>query len=119
MARAKIRRNRRSTDIADAIVAEWYRILPEGPVDGVIPDPLPMDSNALTGAFNQIIATVDEQGNDVRCQAVPDEFGKPFKIAVPLPPREVTTRQQLLTYLEDNDDFRQGMGSAVLFGCGR
>lgn len=112
VARARVKADRRNTDIADAIIAEWYRILPDAPISQADLDLRSMDANSLTAAFNQII-----EGN--RCQAVLDEANKPLIIAVPRFPPEVTTRKQLLDYLAKNDDFRQGMGAAVLFGCGR
>jgi hypothetical protein len=108
MARARVKRDRKNTDIADAIIAEWYRILPDPNETST----RTMDANALTAAFNRII---DNQ----RCQAILDEKDKPIKIVVPLPPPQVTNREQLLNYLMENDDFRQGMAAAVLFGCGR
>jgi hypothetical protein len=108
MARGKIKHDHRSTDIADAIIAEWYRILPPR---GSAAGPMTMDASALTAAFNQILG-------EPRCQAVIDTADM-INIAVPLPPKEVTSREELLDYLEKNDEFRQGMGSAVLFGCGR
>jgi len=107
MARARVKQGHRSTEIADAIIAEWYRTLPPRGVSGQ----LPMDANALTAAFSEIV--------DARCEAVLDIAGHPLKIVVPLPPANVTSREDLIDYLRKNDDFRQGMGAAVLFGCGR
>jgi hypothetical protein len=66
-----------------------------------------MDANALTSAFNDIL--------DAPCEAVID--GDPIKIVVPLPP--VKTRKQLQTYIANNTDFLVGMGTAVIFGCGK
>ncbi len=107
MARGKVRPGRVSSELADVIVGEWFRILPDT-ADGSFKE---MDLNAVTAAFNLIL------GDDSRCQAIPDEEGKPIKIVVPLPPKK--TRAELETYLKNNSDFRQGMGAAVLFGCGR
>jgi len=104
MARARPKPNRRLTEIADAILAEWYRVLPD--TSGT---PLTMDMDALTAAFNEVL--------DTPCQAIPDEVGKPIKIVVPLPP--VDSRAKLNTYIAQNDDFLVGMGAAVIFGCGK
>jgi len=103
MARARPKPNRRLTEIADAILAEWYRVLP--PVSGGTI--LTMDMDALTAAFNEVL--------DTPCQAIPD--GDPIKIVVPLPP--VDSRAKLNAYIAQNDDFLVGMGAAVIFGCGK
>jgi hypothetical protein len=105
MARARAKRNRKLTEIADTILAEWYRVLPE--TSG--PAPLQMDAFALTAAFNEIL--------DTSCQAIVDEPGQPIKIVVPLPP--VDSRLSLDDYIRRNGDFAAGMGAAVIFGCGR
>ena len=110
MARGRIKQGRYSTEIADAILAEWYRILPPASAPGAA---VQMDANSLTAAINSILDPAD------RCQVILDEPGQPIKIVVPLPPSTVTTREQLVDYIKNNDDFRQGMGAAVLFGCGR
>ncbi|MGE0237174.1 MAG: hypothetical protein AB7S59_00520 [Parvibaculaceae bacterium] len=70
-----------------------------------------MDKHALTAAFNSIL------GEDSACQVVLDVENEPIHIVVPFPPAK--TRKDLKDYLEKNGDFRQGMGAAVLFGCGR
>ena len=96
------------SDIADVILAEWFRVLPETGTG----DQHPMDEESLTVAFNQIL--------DVHCIAVLDGEGTeadPIKIVVPRPPRD--NQQELRTYLENNSDFRVGMGPASIFGCGR
>lgn len=105
MARARARRDQSLTAIADIILAEWYRVLPEQPGE----PRLPMDAFALTTAFNQIL--------DEPCQVILDEDDQPIKIVVPLPP--VGSRPALDTYIRNNRDFRQGMGVALLFGCGK
>ncbi|MGO4438276.1 hypothetical protein [Rhizobium sp. RAF56] len=110
MARGRIKSGRQSTEIADAILAEWYRILPPANAPGAAAQ---MDANALTAAFNSVLDPSD------KCQVILDEPGKPIKIVVPLPPAGVKTKEDLLGYIQKNDDFRQGMGAAVLFGCGR
>jgi hypothetical protein len=109
MARGRVRRDRRNTDIADVVIAEWFRILPATGTGAL----LKMDANSLTAALNQILEEAD------RCQVVTDDENAPIKIVIPLPPKKVKNRQDLLLYLQDNDDFRQGMGAAALFGCGR
>jgi hypothetical protein len=111
MARGKVRPDRSAKEISNAIIAEWYRVLPNKPVSGPIPKPLDMDALALTAAFNLVL------DDDSRCQVVLEEEGKPLKIVVPLPP--VQTREELQKYIEKNVDFQQGMGVALLFGCGR
>ncbi len=105
MARARARRDQSLTAIADIILAEWYRVLPERPGEPM----LPMDAFALTAAFNQIL--------EEPCQVILDEENQPIKIVVPLPP--VGSRRALDTYIRNNRDFRQGMGVALLFGCGK
>ena len=105
MARARARPNKSLTEIADIILAEWYRVLPDQPGG----KQLTMDAYALTAAFNQVL--------DRRCQAVLDEDGQPIKIIVPLPP--VETRAELDDYVRQNGDFRNGVGSALVFGCGK
>ena len=104
MARARPKPERRLTEIAHLIVSEWYRVLPENASEPM----LQMDAHSLTAGLNQIL--------DEPCQAVLDEPGF-IKIVIPLPP--VATRDELTDYLEDNGDFMVGMGSAVIFGCGR
>lgn len=107
MARGRVRPDRSASEISSTILAEWYRVLPEDKSQGV----LPMDARALTAAFNLIL------DDDSRCQVILDDKDKPIKIVVPYPP--VETRADLLKYIEENTDFEQGMGVAVLFGCGR
>jgi hypothetical protein len=112
MARGRVRPDRNSKEISDAILAEWYRVLPNDPGSGKTPPPpLEMDDMALTAAFNLVL---DDQS---KCQVVLDEPDKPIKVVVPLPP--VATREKLVEYIENNVDFQQGMGVAILFGCGR
>ncbi|MGE0005116.1 MAG: hypothetical protein AB7S92_05950 [Parvibaculaceae bacterium] len=112
MARGKVRPDRSAKEISDAILAEWYRVLPEGPdANGDIPAPLEMDKHALTAAFNLIL------DDSSRCQVILDEKDKPIKVVVPFPPAK--TRAELLKYIQENADFQQGMGVAILFGCGR
>jgi hypothetical protein len=108
MARGELRPGRTLAELSDVIIAEWFRILPDTP-DGRFKD---MDLNALTAAFNLIL------GDDSRCQAIADMENQPIRLVVPLPPKK-TRAEELESYLEENDDFRQGMGAAVLFGCGR
>jgi|ERR1700674_5689199 hypothetical protein len=108
MARARAKQDKNLSEIADVILAEWYRVLP----DIGSTAPLTMDSAALTAAFNQILNTP--------CIAVLDGAGTaadPLKIVVPQPP--VRNRQLLDNYIKNNSDFRLGMGAAVIFGCGR
>ena len=107
MARGKIKEGRVSAELSDVIIAEWFRVLPDVDGQGI----LGMDVNALTAAFNSIL------GDDSPCQVILDVAGEPINIVVPRPP--ATTRDKLKDYLEKNGDFRQGMGAAVLFGCGR
>ena len=104
MARARPKANRRLSEVANLIIAEWYRVLPEtatGPI-------LPMDAHSLTAALNQVL--------DEPCQAVLDEPSL-IKIAIPLPP--ATTKVGLDVYLQNNVDFVVGMSNATIFGCGR
>jgi hypothetical protein len=105
MARARVRGNQSLSAIADIILAEWYRVLPDQPGGPI----LQMDPFALTAAFNQVL--------DDPCEVILDELEKPIKIVVPLPP--VKSRPALDTYIRNNKDFRQGMGVALLFGCGK
>lgn len=105
MARARAKRNRQQTEIAQAIIAEWFRVLPE--TSGA---PGTMDANSLTAAFNDIL--------DKTAKAIIDEENV-IVIVVPLPPAGVTNRSQLREYLERNQDFVAGMSAAALFGCGR
>jgi hypothetical protein len=107
MARARVKHGRKLADITQAIVAEWYRVLPDAQGEEI----LPMDEYALTAAFNAIL--------DQDCVAVLDAKDGPIHIAVPFPPSNVDTRDKLMIYLDKNHDFWEGMGAAVLFGCGR
>lgn len=107
MARARPRPGRRSSEISQVIIAEWFRILPDttgGSIDDV-------DVNSLSAAFSNII--------DASCVAVPDKLGEPLKIIVPRPPEGVRTKSELQAYLLRNGDLIPGMGAAALFGCGR
>jgi len=72
-----------------------------------------MDRFALSAAFSDIV------DSNTGVEAVLDEAGRPLKIVVPLPPHRVTSKEELRQYLENNGDFFVGMGTAVLFGCGR
>ena len=63
MARGKIKEGRRSTELSDVIIAEWFRIRPETEGQGT----LPVDVNALTAAFNAIL--------DSPCKVVLDAEG--------------------------------------------
>jgi hypothetical protein len=105
MARAKAKRNRQQTEIAQAIIAEWFRILPEN-----TGTPGEMDEYSLTAAFNDIL--------DRTAKAIIDEEDV-VVIVVPRPPAGVTNRAELKDYLSRNQDFVVGMSSAALFGCGR
>lgn len=89
--------------IADLIIAEWFRVVPDGPGDI-----LEMDTNALTAALNNIL--------DVPCQAVPDKEDL-VHVVIPYPPRK--TRAELEEYLDQNGQFRTKMTDATIFGCGR
>jgi hypothetical protein len=114
MARGRAKKGRRLSEISETIVAEWFRVLPETEGDTIER----MDAFSLTAAFNDILEKAkDVDGNTLDWQAVPDEPKKPFKIIVPLPPAK--SKQGLVDYLEKNGDFIDGMGVAVLFGCGR
>jgi hypothetical protein len=105
MARARVRPGHSVSEISDAIIAEWSRVLPP---EGSNSPQLEMDVNALTAAFNRVL--------EDPCRVILDEAGKPIWIAVPLPP--VSNRKELEDYLRNNGDFKPGMGAAVLFGCG-
>ena len=105
MARARVRQGQSLAAIADIILAEWYRVLPDQPGGPI----LDMDLFALTTAFNQVL--------DDPCEIIVDEKGKPIKIVVPLPP--VDDRPALDVYVQNNREFRQGMGVALVFGCGK
>ncbi|ESY10527.1 hypothetical protein NKI46_29425 [Mesorhizobium sp. M0615] len=105
MARARAKRNRQQTEIAQAIIAEWFRVLPES--SGSIGA---MDEYSLTAAFNDIL--------DRPALAIIDD-PTVVKIVVPLPPAGIATRDQLRDYLARNQDFVAGMSAAALFGCGR
>lgn len=89
--------------IADLIIAEWFRVVPDGPGDI-----LEMDTNALTAALNNIL--------DVPCQAVPDKKNL-VHVVIPYPPK--TTRAELEEYLAENSQFKKKMTDATIFGCGR
>jgi hypothetical protein len=103
MARARAKRNRQQNEIAEVIIAEWFRLLDtaEG-ADGK------MDVGSLTAALNEIL--------DVPCEAIEDGV-EIVKIVVPRPPRK--TKAALQEYLDKNRDFVPGMSAAALFGCGR
>ena len=105
MARARVRPDQSLAAIADIILAEWYRVLPDQPTR----PPLAMDPFALTTAFNQVLLDP--------CQVILDQPGQPVKIVVPLPP--VPDRAALDVYVQNNRDFRQGIGVALVFGCGK
>ena len=68
-----------------------------------------MDTDLLRAAFNSILEDT--------CEVILDNSGPPIKIVVPYPP--ATNQTELREYLDKNKDFRQGMGVAMLFGCGR
>src|SRR5947207_1330065 len=113
MARARAKPDRKLSEIAQVIVAEWYRVLSDNP-DKI----LKMDAAALSAAFNAILEDPEPDPKKQKgFQAILDEENSPLKIVVPLPPRK--TRDELTTYLQNNGDFFAGMGAAVLFGCGR
>jgi len=107
MARAGTRKGRSAKDLAEVIVAEWFRVLPSETEQAR--EPWEMDANSLTAAFNEIL--------DEPCVAIVDKKGQPLNIAVPMPPAK--TREALLEYLGKNQDFFVGLGTASLFGCGR
>lgn len=110
MARARAKQNRQQNEIAEAIISEWFRVLPEVPSTSPIPA---IDFGSLTAAFNDIL--------DVQCVAVPGEevIGgqEVIKILVPKPP--ANSQRGLRAYLQNNRDFVAGLSSAALFGCGR
>lgn len=113
MARAQAKRDRQLAEIADVIAAEWFRVLPEDPAGTA----QAMDAAALTAAFNSILdVSPRHRGLAV---AVLDVENEPLRIIVPLPPERVRSKGELQTYLTRNSDFRIGMGTAALFGCGR
>ena len=113
MARARARPDRNLTEIADAILAEWYRVMPPtGQITEA--DIQRMDMASLSAAFTAVV----EEG--MVCRALLDGDGsaaKPLLIVVPRPPAK--TRDELDQYVRRNQDFRSGMGAAVLFACGR
>lgn len=114
MARARPKNHRRSSDIAELIVAEWYRILP---YRGQGATNLEIDVASLTAALNNILNVSARHGGVAI--AVPDVEGQPLKVIIPLPPEGVADREALDEYLARNQDFFDGMGAASLFGCGR
>jgi hypothetical protein len=99
MARGRIRRQHRLTEIGEVIVAEWYRVLTSG--DSSI------DGPALTAAFSRIIDLTDPglTRHNNKVVAVPDVVNSPMKIVVPLPPYGVNSVGQLDNYLDENFDF--------------
>lgn len=104
---ARFGKKKQDTDleqIAQVIVAEWFRIVPEDPGGTV----LEMDTNALTAALGNLL--------DLPCQAVPDKENL-VHIVIPYPPK--TNRAELEEYLAENNQFKQKMTQATLFGCGR
>jgi hypothetical protein len=104
MARARVKRSRQQTEIAEVIIAEWFRILPE-----TLGDPrAAYDVNSLKAAFSDII--------EQQCRV---EFDAPDQIVIVVPQPPAPTKSLLRDYLTRNEDFLQGMSAAVLFGCGR
>lgn len=91
-------------EIAEVIIAEWFRIVPQN-AGGTV---LEMDTNALTAALRNIL--------DVPCQAVPDKENL-VHVVIPYPP--ATNRADLEDYLANTSQFKQKMTQATLFGCGR
>ncbi len=123
MARSRIRKDRNATDIADVILAEWYKILQIGNLPAGNTDAQKearwdevlkrVDLTSLSVAFTNIL-------EDNIVEAVLDGVGtanKPLKIVVPMPP--ANTLPKLDEYVQNNTDFRVGMSAAILFGCGR
>jgi hypothetical protein len=111
MARARAKQNRQQNEIAEAIIAEWFRILPEVPP--ATPTSVTIDYGSLTAAFNDIL--------DVQCVAIAGEelmgTQEVIRILVPKPP--ANSQRGLRAYLQNNRDFVSGLSSAALFGCGR
>lgn len=120
MAKAEVRNGRSLQEIGQAIIAAWYKVLPEDENDPVGD----IDADELTTLFNQILKQP--------CRAIVDPKGGPVNIAVPQPPEGVKSRQSLIEYLEDQapdqapacppaetEDFYTAFGQALLFGCGK
>jgi hypothetical protein len=104
MARFGGKPNKDLEEIADLIIAEWFRVVPENPGEDV----LEMDINALTAALNNLL--------DLPCRAVADEENL-VHVIIPYPPAK--TRAELEDYLTKNGQFKKKMTEATLFGCGR
>lgn len=111
--RAKVREGRDIGEIGQAILAAWYKILPEQEGDPIGD----IDADELTTLFNQILETP--------CQAIVDPKSGPINIAVPQPPETVTSRQSLVEYLADfvpetpDPTYHSHISVALLFGCGK
>ena len=103
MPRFRIKPDRNLDEVGGLIVAEWYRVLPDGP--GNI---LPMDDHSLTAALNQLLVEPS--------RAVTDTADL-VHIAIPYPP--VGTKADLDDYLQRNSGFYRQMSLATIFGCGR
>jgi hypothetical protein len=113
MAKAGTKPGRKVEDISDAILTEWFRVMPASR-ELTEADILSMDMSSLTAAFNNVLA------DNLKCRAIIDGDGtttKPLLFVVPRPP--VLTLEDLEDYVANHTDFRRGMGTAMLFGCGR
>jgi hypothetical protein len=115
VARAQARQGHTKQEIGQAILAAWYKVLPEHEGDPIGD----INADELTTLFNQIL--------DTPCVAIVDPKGGPINIAVPQPPDTVTSRQSLVEYLADFDpaeeapdpNYHSHISVALLFGCGK
>jgi hypothetical protein len=116
MARADVRGRQDFQEIGAAIVAAWFKALPEQPGAPVAP----IDSDEIRDELQTVFARV--LATNVKIIFDPAD-GSFINIVVPRPP--VETRSELIEYLSNFHQASQGqhyheeLGTAVVFGCGR
>jgi hypothetical protein len=126
MARATLKQHREPADIGQAIIAAWFKVLPNsGTSGGVLTDAI---KDELATALREILATPFE----IEIDPPAPTDASPLKIVVPQPPTSadpalpnVRNRQELINYLDQYHQYSQGrhyhedLGIALVFGCGK
>ena len=118
MSRIEVKGDRELDALGAAIVAAWYRALPEtaGPAVGDVADSLPQ----IREVCRQLFAV----GVTINVMADARD-GTLVNLVIPQVPDTVRSREDLASYLAEynfrsqGSRFHEDLGKAVIFGCGK
>jgi hypothetical protein len=121
MSRAGVNEDRNLWEIGQAIVAAWWKVLPDSnpnkDVNAIRDVNSPDITNELTTVFKEVLDTPFKIYVDPKDRSY-------INIVVPQPPEGVWARKDLIEYLTGHHksaghQYHEDLGTAVVFGCGR